>query len=521
MKKHLFILSAMAVFALVGCSKNEGGGNVTPEGKTPISISTTITRATDTAFEADDQIGLYVVNRNGSAHDLTADANHINNVAFTYDGTVWTPGEEVFWKDMTTHADFYAYYPFTTPIANVNTLPWSVAADQSSEAAYLEGDFLWTKEVDVEPTLSAVPLAMNHILSNAIITLEKGTGFDATADEWENAKVELYLYGVKTAADIDLATGAVTAKGNATVVTPWNTGAKAYRAMIIPQTIAQGQKFISVSVDGIVYSLDLEEDFVFTPGMKHEFVLTINESKVSVNFTMNPWGTDDEPLESEAPASSNSKSIMLPVDNWAALTDAQLYGSYWGGASPTEALQTAYPGVTYSESSFKQVGSHSNGNSPLEKIWDNVTTPDAGQNNVYTYMDSVWNSPDSQTYPFSIFIDLGGVVQIDALRLFCRGGRLNKNTPGQFEIWVSDDNTPEDGILDGWTLVCEHDARVSAVGAWTYETGYVNGYEVTFDRTKPCRYVRFKAVADRDNGAYDQTTTSIAELKLYGVQHNF
>ncbi len=519
MKKHLFILSAMAAFALVGCSKNEGGGNVIPEGKTPISISTTITRATDTAFEADDQIGLYVVNRNGSAHDLTADANHINNVAFTYDGSVWTPGEEVFWKDMTTHADFYAYYPFTTPITDVNTLPWSVAADQSSEAAYLEGDFLWTKEDDVVPTLSAVPLAMNHILSNAIITLEKGTGFDATADEWENAKVELYLYGVKTAADIDLATGAVTAKGNATVVTPWNTGAKAYRAMIIPQTIAQDQKFISVSVDGIVYSLDLEADFEFTPGMKHEFVLTINESKVSVDFTMNPWGTDDEPLESEAPASSNSKSIMLPVDNWAALTDAQLYGTYWGGASPTEALQTAYPGITYSE--FKQVGA-SDGY-PLENIWDRLKTEDSGAHaGIWTYMNSHWTSPDNQKYPFSIFIDLGGVVQMDALRLYCRGGRSESYTPGQFNIWVSDDNTPENGILDGWTKVAEVDARKSAVGEWGYEIGYQYGYLVEFDnRTKPCRYVRFEAIADRNNGAYDNTTVSIAELEFFGVQHNF
>ena len=30
MKKHLLIVSAMAVFALVGCSKNEGGGEFRP-----------------------------------------------------------------------------------------------------------------------------------------------------------------------------------------------------------------------------------------------------------------------------------------------------------------------------------------------------------------------------------------------------------------------------------------------------------------------------------------------------------
>lgn len=522
MKKYLFLISAAALFFAAGCEKNQGGGNFTPDTKAPIKISTSITRATDTEFENDDKIGLYVVNYNGSAHDLTADANHINNVGFTYDGSVWTPDEEVFWKDMTTHADFYAYYPHTATIADVNAVHWTISADQSTEADYWAGDFLWIKKADVTPTLDAVELEMTHILSNAIITLTKGTGFDATADEWENAKVEMYLYGVKTAADIDLATGVATAKGSATVVTPWNTGTKAYRAMVIPQTIAAGEKLISVSVDGIVYSLDLEEDFEFVAGKKHEFNLTINESKVSLNVTLKDWEDDENPTNAEAPATSNSKSIELPSTSWTALTDATLYGSYWGGTQPTAALQNDYPDVTYAETSFKQAGATSG--SELEKIWDNYTSPDAGHNGTYTYMDSCWNSPNGQTYPFSIFIDLGSVVQIDALRLFCRGGRADKNMPGQFEIWVSDDNTPENGILDGWVKVCEHDARVSAVGTWAdkYELAYVDGYEVKFDaRTKPCRYVRFKAVADRNNGAYDTSTVSIAELKLFGVQHNF
>ena len=109
----------MAVFALVGCSKNEGGGNLDPEAKTPISISTTITRATDTEFEDGDKIGLYVVNYNGSAHEIAAEGNHVTNADFSFNGTAWTPGEEIFWRDMVTHADFYAYYPFIETIADV------------------------------------------------------------------------------------------------------------------------------------------------------------------------------------------------------------------------------------------------------------------------------------------------------------------------------------------------------------------------------------------------------------------
>ena len=52
--------------------------------KMPINISTTITRATETAFENGDQIGLYVVNRkaDGSSQPLLSSGNGQNRVAF-------------------------------------------------------------------------------------------------------------------------------------------------------------------------------------------------------------------------------------------------------------------------------------------------------------------------------------------------------------------------------------------------------------------------------------------------------
>ena len=535
MKKHLLIVSAMAVFALVGCSKNEGGGgNLDPEAKTPISISTTITRATDTEFEDGDKIGLYVVNYNGSAHEIAAEGNHVTNADFSFNGSAWTPSEEIFWRDMVTHADFYAYYPFIETISEVNALPWSVAANQSDEADYWAGDFMWTKNTDVTPTTAAVPLQMKHILSNATVTVKGGTGFEEDVN-LENANVELYFYGLKTAATINLADGVVTPAGEATVVTPWKdvetttTGegeeavtetSTTYRAMVIPQTIEAGKTLISVSVNNTVYPLVVEEGFTFEPSKKHNFTLTVNASKVNLSVEIVDWEEADLDNSDISPM-GQAKSVMLPVDTWTAMTDAQIYGSYWGGSSPTEALQAAYPGVTYSESSFKQAGAYAD--SALEKIWDRVKTEDGGEHaGIWTYMNSCWNSPEGQTYPFSIFIDLGGVVQIDALRLYCRGGRSNSFTPGHFRIWVSDDNTPENGILDGWVEVCEEDARVSAVGEWNYEIAYQNGYLVEFDsRTKPCRYVRFEALDDRSNGTYNNSTTSIAELEFFGVQHNF
>lgn len=69
-----------------------------------------MTRVTDSSYDTNDEIGLYVVNYNGqNTGSLVSNGNHANNVRFTFSGTAWTPETELFWKDNSTKADFYAY----------------------------------------------------------------------------------------------------------------------------------------------------------------------------------------------------------------------------------------------------------------------------------------------------------------------------------------------------------------------------------------------------------------------------
>ena len=103
-KKHLAIVGSM-LLALTACS---GGSSEldptpkpTPAAKVPINISTSIqSRATDLAFEAGDQIGLFVVNHqaDGSAATLQTTGNYIDNTKFTYEGT-WKAATPTYWKD--------------------------------------------------------------------------------------------------------------------------------------------------------------------------------------------------------------------------------------------------------------------------------------------------------------------------------------------------------------------------------------------------------------------------------------
>lgn len=291
-----------AVCALCACSSgSDDNGQATPDepaptGKLPITISTSVSgveesRVTDYAFEAGDEAGLYVVNRraDGSAAQLLAQGNHVDNMHFTYNGT-WTPDSPIYWLDNETHADFYLYYPYKASVADVEALPFSVAADQSTEAAYKSGDVVIGSALNVVPTESAVSIEAKHVMSQMLVTLEPGNGF--AEESLAAADVQVKINGVKTAATANLSTATVTATGSAATVTPLHVE-NAYKALVVPQSVAEGN-LITVTVDG--RDFNLKKAFTFVSGKRHRFTVTLSKTSSGVNVDINPWeddGTDN------------------------------------------------------------------------------------------------------------------------------------------------------------------------------------------------------------------------------------
>ena len=118
--KVVFWLHILVFLSLYGCSGGGSEKEVIPpmEPETPkvrIALNCGIaSRATETNFESGDKVGLFVVNYNGSsAGTLQNTGNHADNVKFTY-SSAWTPERDIYWKDGTTKADFYCYYPYAT-----------------------------------------------------------------------------------------------------------------------------------------------------------------------------------------------------------------------------------------------------------------------------------------------------------------------------------------------------------------------------------------------------------------------
>jgi len=287
--KKLFILMA-AVAAMVSCSDNVENVPTTPEtDRLPINISTTLTRATDSAFEAGDKVGIFVVNEPNA---LATSGNHVDNMGFTYT-TTWTPDTPIYWLDQTTKADFYCYYPYAEA-ANTAAHAFATKADQSSLANYKASEFLWGKTTGVAPTEEAVNITTNHTFSNALVILKPGDGF--TEESLAAATKSVKICGVKTNATIDLATGVATANGNATEVTPYLENGQ-YRALIVPQTTAEGA-LIVVTVDGVDYTLT--RSMTFKANKQHKFTVTLNKVSNGVNVGIGGWETDEEDYGGDA-----------------------------------------------------------------------------------------------------------------------------------------------------------------------------------------------------------------------------
>ncbi len=292
-------IAACALLAMCACS-SENGNNPTPDPnpntnptteKIPINISTSVTsRATDNAFEANDNIGIFVVNHNadGTAATLQPTGNHVDNMKYTYNGT-WTPATQTYWKDNTTHADFYMYYPYTSSVTSVDAMPFSVNADQSNIADYKAADLMIGKTTDVTPTANAVKLDAKHVMSQMVITLVAGNGF--TEASLAASQVSVKINRLKTQATANLATGAVTAKGNDADITPLKENGT-YKAIIVPQTVGDGN-IITVNVDGRDFNLAKSSNFTaFNSGQKYKFTVTLSKTSNGVNVNITKWEDD-------------------------------------------------------------------------------------------------------------------------------------------------------------------------------------------------------------------------------------
>jgi len=295
--KHLFFLG---LTALVGCTDMlEESQELNPQG-VEIRIDGGIdqqylSRVDDGGFCGGDQIGLYGVNYtadNTVAGTLQDEGNQVNNVRYTYDedNFKWTSSVSAYYKDVNTHIDLYAYYPYGSP-NSVSAYTFEVEKDQNNDGGYGASDFLWAKTEKVVPSENTVKLHFSHRMSCANVILEEGTGF--AEGEFDRLDKSVLAMNTTRTSTINLATGDVTATGTPSAEgTVMMEASDGFRAIVVPQTVKAGSVLFAITVDGVTYHFKNETAMVYESGKQAKFIITVNWKAATGQYEFVLTGTE-------------------------------------------------------------------------------------------------------------------------------------------------------------------------------------------------------------------------------------
>jgi len=280
MKRHIIYIIGMA---LTACSNGDSDDMPKSAKETPMTFSVshpTQTRATATAFEEGDKIGLYVAD---AATPLEIGGNLVNNEQLTLTAGKWTARRTLYWDEGTYNA--YACYPYMA-VESIEDQPVSVATDQSIAAtagkmsAYEASDLLYARTAGVTASTSPVPLTFRHIMSKLTIRLVKGEDFEGDMP----TDAQVFVHNTVPTATVDISAGVVTrsAKGARQTVRACQESDFTFGAIIVPQRLDNRVPFVEVIMKGVSYLF--ESKFLFKSGVNHLVNLVIDDNPENVKI---------------------------------------------------------------------------------------------------------------------------------------------------------------------------------------------------------------------------------------------
>ena len=310
-KHTLLYMLAITSLVLTGCSDDLFGDKNTQHDSNRILLSgdidqVAVTRVNDNGFCNGDVMGVYIVDYEGTTPGtLKTSGNRGDNVRHTFDEAnyKWNSAYDLYWKDKHTPIDVYGYYPYANP-ESIDDYQFEVQKDQSKASedgemgGYEASDFLWGKVADVAPTTSVIRLPMSHRMSNARVTLVKGSGF--VDGEWENTEKIVLTANVARKASIDLSSGEVKTAGSveSTMTIPSRVNDE-WRTIVVPQTVPAGTTLFSITIGGVPYKFTKNEALTYVPGKMMNFSIKVDKNTATgaykltlISESITPWEND-------------------------------------------------------------------------------------------------------------------------------------------------------------------------------------------------------------------------------------
>lgn len=280
---RFFIYTSLLIGA--SCSSDDSETlNVPDDGRTKVNLTTRAENVTNGQML---QAGLYMVNYvDGQPDELLGTNNYVNNQLLIWENDTWTTDTPIYWNDMETRADFYAYAPYQTTVDNARQMTFSVKTDQRDDGNFTLSDLLWGTVQGQSPTSNGFNLTLTHMLSQLTVNVIADVGF--SENELKASDVSVTIGGTRTSATIDLQTGVVNVlNGSAEDVKCHSNDDLSYTAILIPQQVPFSN-LIQVDWQGNHYTLQN----AFRLEAQRQYTLTVKLKKTQSGFDIGIDGWD-------------------------------------------------------------------------------------------------------------------------------------------------------------------------------------------------------------------------------------
>jgi hypothetical protein len=321
MKNTKFLTLAAAVI-LTSCTANEESTDNTP---VEIRLSSTLSvqsrgdySAMNTRFPSGQSVKVYVekVGANRPSDNLLYDQY------LTTDGEDnFTGGEPMYFPQSGDNVNICAFHANLTGTPPTGlwqaSLTHQVALDQSIAGDY-SSDLLYAQRDDVTRTKIPVLLTFHHLLSKVQVAVKAGAGEPNLAGA--TITIENTLQGATFAlddsGDVDAVAGDVVSIIVASdlagddITTDFTTDAVYHDAIIVPQTLSAGTRFIKVhlaSGSDLYYAIP-DDDVIFESGKNYLYDITVNLTGLTVTSTIADW----TPAAVDA-TGGNAEMVIPPV----------------------------------------------------------------------------------------------------------------------------------------------------------------------------------------------------------------
>lgn len=338
--KHFLMALAAGTILFAGCKKAPVGEPATPSSKDrTIKFTTSLyqfTKATDTAFEENDAIGVNI---------FTPEC-YLYNAKYTFSNgalAAATPNE--WYEDEDLEATITAVYPFNHALNSyLGAETFTVNADQSTKDGYAMSDLLFAVTKS-KPTEDAVKLPFKHALSKIVVTLDNQLG-EEIAQLWFTDVLGTVSYDPKDPFSM-------TTSGSAGTIKAYKSGQDTWQLIIVPQTAAPKLALTTASGKQFTFILDGEE--TFTSGKLSTATITVSKESIYTSFTpeIEDWTSDnelnfsqteeEEPVVPDPVVPETPKEVRIYLKNDWGWTNIWC----WDGQGNQIFEETDWPGTKY------------------------------------------------------------------------------------------------------------------------------------------------------------------------------